>query len=112
MLYVIIVGAGFGEETVFRGWMFERFGKLFGTSAWAKTLTVLITSAWFALDHYAIQGIPGVEQALLTGLTFGTIFAITGRIFPLMVAHAAFDLAALAMIYWDQETAIAHLIFK
>ena len=25
-----------------------------------------------------------------------------------MVAHAAFDLAALAMIYWDFEPAVAH----
>jgi membrane protease YdiL (CAAX protease family) len=26
----MIVGAGLGEETVFRGYLFERFGKLFG----------------------------------------------------------------------------------
>jgi membrane protease YdiL (CAAX protease family) len=112
MLYAIIVGAAFGEETIFRGWMFERFGKLFGPSGWAKTLIVLITSVWFGLDHYAVQGIPGVEQAMITGLVFGTIFAITGRIFVLMVAHAAFDLTALAIIYWDVEAEVAHLIFK
>jgi uncharacterized protein len=112
MLYIVILGAGFGEETVFRGWMFERFGKLLGSSVWAKTLIVLITSVWFGLVHYAVQGLPGVEQALITGLTFGTIFAVTGRIFILMIAHAAFDLTALAMIYWNLETNIAHLIFK
>ena len=28
MLFLLIVGAGFGEETVFRGYMFERFGKV------------------------------------------------------------------------------------
>jgi len=32
MLYVIVFGAGFGEETIFQGWMFERFGKLFGSA--------------------------------------------------------------------------------
>jgi hypothetical protein len=36
----------------------------------------------------------------------------TGRIWPLMVTHAAFDLAALAMIYWNLESDVAHLIFK
>ena len=112
MLYAIIAGAGFGEETIFRGWMFERFGKLFGQSVSAKIAIVLITSVWFALDHYSVQGIPGVEQALVTGLVFGTIFAVTGRIFLLMIAHAAFDLTALAMIYWDVESVIAHAIFK
>ena len=30
-VYAMIVGAGFGEETVFRGYLFERFGKLFGS---------------------------------------------------------------------------------
>jgi hypothetical protein len=29
-----------------------------------------------------------------------------------MIAHAAFDLTALAIIYWDLETAVAHFIFK
>ena len=112
MLYVIIVGAGFGEETVFRGWMFERLGRLFGQSVAAKIGIIVITSLLFALAHYTGQGIPGVQQALVTGLTFGTIFALTGHIFMLMIAHAAFDLTSLAMIYWDVETSVAHLIFK
>jgi membrane protease YdiL (CAAX protease family) len=46
------------------------------------------------------------------GLVFGAVFAITGRIFMLMFAHAAFDLTALAMIYWNVETKVAHLVFK
>jgi membrane protease YdiL (CAAX protease family) len=112
MLYAVIIVAGFGEETVFRGWMFERFGKLFGPGVWAKILIVLITSVGFALAHYSVQGVPGVEQAMVTGLVFGTIFAVTGQLPMLMVAHVAFDLTALAMIYWDIESDVAHLIFK
>ena len=73
---------------------------------------MLLTAAWFALAHYPEQGLPGVEQALITGLVFGTIFAITGRILLPMVAHAAFDLTALAIIYWNLESKVAHLIFK
>lgn len=104
--------AGFGEETVFRGWMFERLGKLFGSGWRAKTLIVAITSILFGLSHYAIQGLAGVEQATIFGIIFGSIFAITGRIFMLMVAHAVFDLTALAIIYWDLEYEVAHFIFK
>jgi membrane protease YdiL (CAAX protease family) len=111
-IYAMIVVAGFGEKTVFRGYMFERFDKLFGSGVWAKTLIVLLTSVLFGLAHYAVQGLAGVEQATITGLAFGTIFAVTGRIFVLMVAHAAFDLTALAMIYWDLEADVAHLVFK
>jgi uncharacterized protein len=112
MILTLIIVAGFGEETVYRGWMFERLGKLLGSSLWARTLAVLVTSALFALPHYQDQGLPGVEQAIFTGTVFGTIFAVTGRIFLPMVLHAAFDLAALAMIYWEFESDVAHFIFK
>jgi membrane protease YdiL (CAAX protease family) len=112
MVFLMVVVAGFGEETLYRGWMFERLGKLFGTSVWAKTSIVVLTSVVFAAPHYLDQRIAGVEQALISGLVFGTIFARTGRIFLLMVAHAAFDLAALALIYFDCEPAVAHFFFK
>ena len=112
LLFTMIVVAGFGEETIFRGFMFERLGKLFGTGVGAKVFIVLLTSVVFALGHYANLGLPGVEQAMFTGLVFGTIFALTGRIWMVMCAHAAFDLMAIAIIYWDLEEAVAHLVFK
>ena len=112
MLYAMTVGAGFGEETVFRGYMFERLGKLFGSGAGARTLIVLVAAVWFGAVHYPVQGLAGVQQATIVGLVFGTIFALTGRIWMLMFAHAAFDLTALAIIYWDLETDVAHLVFK
>lgn len=107
-----MINAGFAEETVFRGYLFERLGKLLGSGVRARILIVLVTTALFGLAHYPDQGLPGVEQALFTGLAFGTIFALTGRIFLLMCAHAGFDLTALAIIYRDAETAVAHLIFR
>ena len=110
-IYSMIFVAGFGEETVFRGYLFERFGKLFGNGLGARTLIVLLTSTWFGLAHYSLQGLPGVEQATIFGLVFGTIFAVTGRIWMLIIAHAAFDLTALAIIYWNLESKVAHLIF-
>ena len=112
MLYAVVVGAGFGEETVFRGYLFERLGKLLGTGVWAKTSIVLLTSGLFGLAHYPEQGLAGVEQGTVVGLVFGAIFAVTGRIWMLMFAHAAFDLVALAIIYWNLESAVAHLFFK
>jgi uncharacterized protein len=112
ILFSLIIGAGFGEETLFRGYLFERLGKLFGSGIGAKTLIVLITAAFFGVLHYTDQGLAGVQQATIVGLVFGTIFAVTGRLWMLMVAHAAFDLTALAIIYWGLESHVAHLIFK
>jgi membrane protease YdiL (CAAX protease family) len=112
MLYVIIVGAGFGEETIFRGWAFERFGKLLGPAPWAKAVAVLFTATWFGHAHYGFQGMPGVQNAFVVGLVFGAVYAVTGRLFLLMFAHVAFDLTAFALIYWEWETAVAHFFFK
>jgi membrane protease YdiL (CAAX protease family) len=106
------LAAGWGEETLFRGYMFERLGKLFPPGIGAKIAIVLITSVWFGMGHYFNQGLAGAEQATITGLVFSAIFASTGRIFMPMVAHAAYDLTALAMIYWNLETSVAHIIFK
>jgi hypothetical protein len=111
LVFLMIVGGGFGEETMFRGYMFERLTKLLGTGTVAKVAIVTVTTAMFASLHYADQGATGVEQAVFTGATFGTIFAVTGRIWVVMIAHAAFDLAALAIIYWNLEPAVAHLVF-
>ncbi|HEV3062324.1 MAG TPA: CPBP family intramembrane glutamic endopeptidase [Vicinamibacterales bacterium] len=107
-----IVVASVNEETVFRGFVFERLGKLLPPSLLGKIATVLVSSAWFAAVHYVEQGVAGVEQAVMTGLTFGTIFAITHEIWIPMVAHAAYDFVAIAMIYWNIESTIAHLVFK
>jgi membrane protease YdiL (CAAX protease family) len=111
-ILAMTVVAGFGEETVFRGYLFERLGRLFGTGHGAKAAIVLLTAALFAMAHYHDQGMPGVEQATITGLVFGGIFAITGRLWTVIFAHAAFDLTALALIYWDVEAAVAHLVFR
>src|SRR4029078_2408338 len=68
MLYIILVGAGFGEETLFRGWMVERLGKLLGYGKSAKIAIVLVTSILFGMAHYSFQGVPGVQQAMIVGL--------------------------------------------
>ena len=112
MLVTVVIVGGFGEETVFRGFLFERLGKLFGTRPAALTATVLLTSGLFALLHYREQGLAGVEQAAVTGLVFGTTFAATGQLWLPMVLHAAFDVTAVALIYWNWESAVAHFLFR
>ena len=107
----MIVAAGFGEETVYRGFLFERFGRLLGRGALARGIAVLVSSALFGLAHYPTQGLTGVEQAAIVGLAYGTVFAVSGQIAVLMITHAAFDLAAVAIIYLNLESKVAHFFF-
>ena len=109
---LLLINSGFGEETLFRGFLFERLRKLLGHTRAATAAIVLLTSAFFGLAHYAEQGWIGVMQSSMTGLVFGAAFAITGRIWPIMWAHAAFNLMAIAIIYLDLESEIGHLVFE
>ncbi len=112
MIAVVLVSAGFGEEVFFRGYLFERLGKLLGPSKVAVASTVLLSATLFALAHYRDQGLPGVEQAAVTGLVFGGIFAWRKQIWAVMVLHVAFDLTAVTLIYNNWEVTVAHLLFR
>ena len=106
----VIVG-GVGEEIFWRGFLFQRLGKLFGTTLAAKIAIVAITSLGFAVAHFTEQGVAGVEQAIVTGLALGTVFAWTRSLWPVMAAHATYDLVALLIIYANLEDSVAHLVF-
>lgn len=111
ILYRILVGAAFGEEVLFRAFAFERLSKLLGRSTPALIVIVLLTAGWFGWEHNAFQGLPGVQQATIVGLIIGAIYARTRALWFLIIAHAAFDLIAVAIIYWDLERDVAHFIF-
>jgi membrane protease YdiL (CAAX protease family) len=109
---LVVLAVGWAEETVFRGWLFERLEKLIGRSPIATTLIVLLSSALFGAAHYAGQGLAGVEQAAIMGLVSAVVYAITRRLWMLIWLHTAFDLTAGTMIYLGAENQISHLVFK
>jgi uncharacterized protein len=112
MLATVVIIGGFSEETVFRGYLFERLRKFLGETTGAKALILLLTTFLFAAVHYPEQGIAGVEQALVTGLVLGAMFSLKGNLWSVMVTHVAFDVTAVMLIYWGVEASVAHLIFK
>jgi membrane protease YdiL (CAAX protease family) len=111
VLLLVIVGAGFGEETVFRGFLFERLRRLLGSSGQATAAILIVTAVLFGLVHYPEQGLAGAEQGTIMGLVFGVMYLLTGNLWMPMIAHAAFDITAVAIIYWNLEEKFAHLLF-
>jgi membrane protease YdiL (CAAX protease family) len=109
---IVVLLVGWAEETVFRGWLFERLGRLLGHGFGATALIVILTSLVFGIAHYAGQGWAGVEQAAIVGFVFAVVYAITRRLWTLIWLHTAFDLTAVVMIYLDAEKQISHLVFK
>lgn len=104
--------AGFSEETVFRGFLFERLTRVLGFTTFRRVVVILISSALFGLLHFGNQGMPGVQQAIITGLVFGTIYVASRQIWLPIVAHATFNMTALALIYRGYEADVAELLFQ
>jgi membrane protease YdiL (CAAX protease family) len=90
-----VVGAPFFEELFFRGVLLRSLARLFGRFAgWVgPTLAIVVTGALFGLAH--------AESLQFIGLAiFGIILSVvsyrTGRLGMNMVAHASFNLVAVA----------------
>ncbi|HEY6307983.1 MAG TPA: CPBP family intramembrane glutamic endopeptidase [Candidatus Angelobacter sp.] len=111
-ILLTILLAGIGEETLFRGYLFERLTELLGRGVGALTIIVLLTSVWFGMNHFVLMGRAGAENAAIAGLVFGTIYAITKRLWLLISAHLAADSLAFAIIYFGLETKVAHWVFR
>jgi membrane protease YdiL (CAAX protease family) len=111
MLAGIFVIAAVGEETFFRGYMFERLRRVFGSGRGATALIVTLTSALFGLAHWFDQGLAAVYQAAIVGAVYALIYVRTGSLWMSMWTHAAFDVVAVAIIYRDLEARVAHLVF-
>lgn len=111
-IFSMVAAAGFGEEATFRGFAFERLGRLLGQGRAARLAILVLTSAWFGLAHYPTQGLAGVQQAAVMGLVYGGLYLATGRLWLSMIAHAVFDLTALVLIYFQWERAVAQALFR
>jgi membrane protease YdiL (CAAX protease family) len=86
-----IIASAFTQELLFRSYLIPRLEEWLGSTAWA----ILVSSLFFASMHI-YQGSGGVAATLLNGLLFGAAFAITRRIWPLVAAHALWNL----YVYW------------
>jgi CAAX protease family protein len=104
--------AGVGEETLFRGYLFERLSKLLGDGVGAMALIVLLTSVWFGMNHFVLLGLARAVNAAIAALVFGTIYAVTKRLWLLIAAHLAADSLAFAIIYFGLEAKVAHWVFR
>ncbi|MCX6771262.1 MAG: type II CAAX endopeptidase family protein [Candidatus Micrarchaeota archaeon] len=92
--------APLGEEMFFRGflfrWMGEKLGGwLRGKPQWAAG--ALLSSLVFALMHAPYGSVAEVAVAFAVGLALCAGVKRTGSLVPAVLAHAAFNLASIAM---------------
>ena len=89
----IAVTAGITEEVVVRGYAQTRLEQLRAPTA---VILLLPTGLWALLHLY--QGVGPAVIILCLGLVYAVFFNRTRRLWPLVVAHGAFDLTQLVLI--------------
>ena len=87
----IIFLMAFSEEIVMRGYLIPRLESILGSTGEAVLLSALL----FGLGH-GYQGLHGIVGTALFGLVYGAVFAITRRLWPLVIGHAALNIWLLA----------------
>ncbi len=107
----VIVSAGFGEEVLFRGFVYTRLQKWLGESMKANLMIVTLGSVIFGHPHI-YQGVHGAIHATLVGMIIGIIYYVNKRnLWLLIVLHASFDLISIYLIYHGLEEAVASFFF-
>ena len=82
-----MMAIGFVEELIWRGYLLTRIEDV-TTSRWEA---IAISSLLFGFNHL-YQGPIGVIGATIDGVLYGTVFAVTRRIWPIALSHGLYDL--------------------
>ena len=91
--------AAFGEEMVYRGYLFNRVADLLEHSRAGWIVALIGSSALFGLGH-AYQGITGILETFLFGCVMAGLY-LAGRrnLWLPVVAHGVYDTFAFVLIF-------------
>lgn len=90
-ILLLSAAAGVGEEALFRGGLQTLAGDHLPAAA-----AILLCSALFAVVHSKSPGI--LALIFLIGAVFGIAYEVTGSLLGVMLAHAAYDVCAIAAV--------------
>lgn len=97
------ITAGIGEELLYRGFMLQfLWGHVAGGPAMNLTLAWLISSLAFGIAH-VYQGVRGVMETTVAGLTFGLLAILTGNLVVPIALHTLIDLRILLTYHPTQD---------
>lgn len=92
--------AAFGEETVWRGYILNRFTDLFGRSTIGWTVAAILVSLVFGLGHFP-QGPTGVVENIIDGAILAAVYFATNRnLLAPIIAHGIQDTVDVLLIYF------------
>jgi membrane protease YdiL (CAAX protease family) len=86
---LVAMAAGFGEEIVYRGVMFELWRRMLGSWLGAAAICVVV----FTLAHF-VQGRRAMAIIALIAAGFHAMVWLNGNLYAAMAVHAVYDFVA------------------
>ncbi|TXJ23522.1 MAG: CPBP family intramembrane metalloprotease [Chitinophagaceae bacterium] len=97
LLYMWL-SAAFGEELLFRGFMFDQLSRLIPPARIKTALIFIIAGLLFGFAH-GYEGPAGMAITFLWGILFGIIYKRTGNIWLTILVHGCIDTVFLVLAY-------------
>lgn len=89
----------FGEELIYRGYIFNRISDLIGNTKLSVVVSVLISSAFFGFTHL-YQGATGLLETTVFGMVMSGLYLFSGRnLWMLIIAHGVNNTIGFLLIF-------------
>jgi membrane protease YdiL (CAAX protease family) len=100
-VFYALIGAGFYEEFMFRGFFMQGLAMFFGASRSAWIAACVIQGALFGAAH-AYQNPLGIAITSTLGVLMGSLVLASGRnLWPVIIGHGLFDASRFVLFYFQ-----------
>jgi uncharacterized protein len=100
-VFYVLIGAGFYEEFMFRGFLMQGFAMFFGGSRVAWGVALIVQAALFGVSH-AYQNPLGILITGTLGALLGVVVLMSGRnLWIAIIAHGLFDASRSVLFYFQ-----------
>ncbi len=100
-VFYALIGAGFYEEFMFRGFLMQGLAMLFGASRSAWIVACVVQGAFFGAAH-AYQNPLGVAITGTLGVLMGLLVLASGRnLWPVIIGHGLYDASRFVLFYFQ-----------
>ena len=100
-VFYALIGAGFYEEFMFRGFLMQSLAMIFGGSRGAWIVACIAQGALFGLAH-AYQNPLGIAITGTLGVLMGLLVLASGRnLWPVIIGHGLLDASRFGLFYFQ-----------
>jgi len=99
-LAIAWVVGGFVEEMLFRGFLFDRFEKLFRGAPAAAIIALLCQAVLFGQQHFYYQGLTGWVATGVIAFVSGVLYLLFRRnLWPLIISHGLANTLGMTLLF-------------